>query len=987
MNFTNITIGRRIKIGSISILILVIMLGLVAYYQTYKIHQQTETLYEHPLKVRRALGELTQAIFLMKIDFLMLSGNTDSHSRENLIQNLTYNNVVARGQIDTLYSAFLGPQSYIDSAKATLTYWIEEGMSSSRDGLAQNQSTPHLVQSQEAHLYNGAANTLAHIKKISDFALAKSYQLFDQSRRERDTLAIQLIALVFFILVLASVINNGLLNSMRTPLAEILCAAKAFRKKNYSARSKYASRNEFGELSEAFNSLVTTIEEVLTLNEKIALISGVMIHEDDPHHFFYSTLKTLMEITTSQMASLYLLSEDKKCFEQCTSIGLDQTLPVSFLAHEQEGEFGCALATQTVTVLSAIPESTRFMYKSVYGTIVPSGIITIPVVASKEVVAIISLACVNTYSTEAVSFINAVLNTLTARFISILSTKKNQALTNILKIQNMELLAQKSELTAQSTELAEQNRELEAQKKQLDDAGKLKTSFLSNMSHELRTPLNSVIALSGVLHRKCRGKLPPEEYAYLEVIERNGRMLLALINDILDLSRIESGKEELDLNAFTAQEIVNETIQMLKPQADEHSIEMVTEFPTEPLTLVNDAHKIQHILQNILANAIKFTEKGSITSSITTTSEQIIISIKDTGIGIHPDHISFIFDEFRQADGSTSRRYGGTGLGLAIAKKYACLVGGDISVTSILGEGSTFSVFLPKSISPGVQQNVQISSQKNRIPSQSLKPTSPPSETTILVVDDSNPALIQLQDILSEEGYTVLIATGGEEALSIIEKTIPHAIILDLMMPDIDGFEVLGTIREADRTAHVPVLILTAKQITQEELNFLTRNNIHQLIQKGDINRTELCLAIQSMTHQSIPMPKPIKKQRLFSSKPTLLIVEDNPDNLLTMNALLSDNFMLITATNGQKGIDLAEQKLPDIILMDISLGGMDGITAFKTIRGKQNTAHIPIIAVTANAMLHDKEMILALGFDGYVPKPIETTTLFDTLQEALYDL
>jgi len=238
------------------------------------------------------------------------------------------------------------------------------------------------------------------------------------------------------------------------------------------------------------------------------------------------------------------------------------------------------------------------------------------------------------------------------------------------------------------------------------------------------------------------------------------------------------------------------------------------------LPITSDADKCRHILQNLVANAVKFTEKGKVDIVALQTDRHLTISVIDTGVGIAQNHIDHIFDEFRQADGSTSRKFGGTGLGLAIAKKYATLLGGTITVNSTPGKGSEFMLTLPNS---------------------------PSSVKTILLVEDSEPAIIQIKDFLEESGYEILVARDGGEALGIIAKTLPDAMILDLMMPGIDGFEVLKTLREAEATAHIPVLILTAKHITREELQFLKRNNVHQLIQKGDVNRKELLNAIATM--------------------------------------------------------------------------------------------------------------------------------------------
>ncbi|MDA3823309.1 MAG: response regulator, partial [Bacteroidales bacterium] len=530
--------------------------------------------------------------------------------------------------------------------------------------------------------------------------------------------------------------------------------------------------------------------------------------------------------------------------------------------------------------------------------------------------------------------------------------------------------------------------ELEIQKIQLGEASKLKTNFLSNMSHELRTPLNSVIALSGVLNRHLASKIPEEEYSYIEIIERNGKHLLKLINDILDISRIEAGSEEVEITKFNTNNLIAELVTMIRPQAQETNIELLHKEDGTELFITSDANKCQHILQNLISNAVKFTDKGKVEVTAVLSKKNILITVSETGIGISESHIPHIFDEFRQADGSTSRRFGGTGLGLAIAKKYANLLGGNLSVKSTNGKGSEFTLILPVHYSgenqiSKAETNGRFSLSTIKAPH---KPTTASSIGTILIVDDSEPSIIQMKDFLEESGYNILDAHDGEKALEIIAQTIPDAMVLDLMMPNIDGFEVLKTLRDNESTANVPVLILTAKHITKEELQFLKRNNIHQLIQKGDVNRSELMNAVATMlSPQTAETAKPPLEPQIIEGKPLVLVVEDNPDNMITAKAILSDNFTVLEATDGKAAIEMAKQHTPNLILMDIDLPLMNGIEAFKAIRSNARLLHIPVIALTASALVSDRETILAHGFDGYLAKPIDETVFFKVINETLY--
>jgi PAS domain S-box-containing protein len=553
-----------------------------------------------------------------------------------------------------------------------------------------------------------------------------------------------------------------------------------------------------------------------------------------------------------------------------------------------------------------------------------------------------------------------------------------------LSVANSELEMQKKELSVKTSELTEQNTELEMQKRQLDESNRLKTIFLSNMSHELRTPLNSVIALSGVLNRRLAGKVPEEEYSYLDVIERNGKQLLSLINDILDLSRIEAGREEIELSRFTPAELISEVMDVITPQATLKNITLNFTNSNHLPAIKSDYIKCRHILQNLVANAVKFTEVGGVEITAEQREEVVLITVTDTGIGIDQDQLPHIFDEFRQADGSSSRKYGGTGLGLAIARKYAEMLGGNIQVESAKGKGSKFMLYLPLQHTKS-QTDVELYIHHMKPMSENLDTS--PKNKTILLVEDTEAVIIQMKDMLESQGYTIQVARNGHEALEQINIQIPDGMILDLMMPEVDGFEVLKRIRGHEKTDRLPVIILTAKYITKDELSFLNHNHIYQIIQKGDINKEQLLSAVSSML---FPKPPEISAQRTKpaptprTGKPLVLIVEDNPDNMITIKALLDGKCDLVEAGDGRLGVEMAMIHQPHLILMDIALPEMNGIEALNEIRKVTALEHVPVIAVSASAMKGDREDFISLGFDGYISKPIDHKVFESTLADYL---
>ncbi|MEI7848254.1 MAG: response regulator [Chloroflexota bacterium] len=987
MKNLNLKIQTQLQLGFVIIFLFVLVLGWVAWSQTDLIARQTTDMYEHPLRVRRAIGEFKADILEIRIGMkeVVSASNSDAEI-EKIIADIETYQAHAFDQIDVLYAQYLGPRSDVDLLKQEFILWTTTRAETLR--LLRVGKTAEA----EARTQTGgvgqikALAVLNALSKIDAFALNKGDQLFANSQTLDAALNQQLLMLVAAILLLSMVIYYFLLRSIRQPLGELTRATQAFQAGDLGARSAYTLKNEFGTLSDSYNQMAETVQVEMVSKAGVASLSALMLGFNEAESFFQATLSALAEQSGSQMAAIYLLSRDQSCFEHFASIGLDQGGRAAFAANVFEGEFGAALATKKIQHIASIPADTRFAFSTVSGTFTPCEIITLPITSNSHTVAVISLATIAGYSPQKLRFIHDVWQILNARVVGILAFRQTQTLAKNLEHQNRELEAQKNELNTQTVELNQQNQELDAQKRQLSEANRLKTSFISNMSHELRTPLNSVIALSGVLNRRLANQIPEEEYSYLEVIERNGKQLLALINDILDLSRIEAGREEIEISQFNINDLVAEVMSVIGPLARQKNIELLQQPAAGLPALSSDPDKCRHILQNLVSNAVKFTEVGRVEILVRQAGAAIQIVVSDTGIGISKEDLEHIFDEFRQADSSTSRRFGGTGLGLAIAKKYAQLLGGNVSVESSPGHGSVFTLSLPLQFGAAAGFWKETGENVKTAPVRAAAPALEPAQKTILVVEDSEPAIIQLIDIFEEPAYQILVARNGQEALEIIQHTLPDVILLDLMLPGMDGFDLLNIVREAERTAQVPVLILTAKAITKDELKLLKRNNVHQLIQKGDINRAELLNAVASVVNPEIEMPEIVRPARTpIHGKALVLVVEDNPDNMLTTKALLAADFTVIEATDGLAAVEQAKKHKPDLILMDIALPKMDGIQALKAIRQDAHLQNIAVIALTASAMTSDREAILAYGFDGYIPKPIDQNEFMHTIQQVLY--
>ena len=1006
MKFKNQRVSIQLVTGFGIVLLFVLIMGIFSYRQANRIHQQTQVIFEHPYQVRMALGKLQADILEMRLDTRELMLRKEPEQQHQIIMHMERLETDAMLQFEVLKRRFLGDPALIDSAYAAFMNWKMYRIDNTRLALKGDVNTVLGNVSKTGVVGVWREKMMKYIGEIDAYANNKAITLYNESVAYNQSMLYTLLIVVGGLLLAAVLILVFLIKSIQNPIKTLTATMLNFKNGDFSARSDVGTTNEFGHLSDSFNEMADKIALEMIFTDKVKKLNDSMLIVNDSHLFFREMLPVLAEYTNSQIAAIYLLREDKKTFYHYESVGLSAVAAnYTFDADCFQGEFGPALAQKRIQFVKSIPKDTQFVYQTVSGAIVPREIITLPIISNNVVVALISLASVRKYTPEANELVVRMFDILTARIEGILTYRELRKVFAKIDEQNSELTQQKHEMEQQSIELMEQNRELEMQKYQLNEASRLKTNFLSNMSHELRTPLNSVIALSGVLNRRLKEKIPNEEYSYLEVIERNGKHLLTLINDILDISRIESGREEVELTQFGPDSLVDEVVTMLSPIAVQKGIQLTHRMKGNVNPIQSDAHKCRHILQNLVANALKFTEKGHVEITVSETRAQLEIAVKDSGIGISKEQIVHIFDEFRQAESSTSRRYGGTGLGLSIARKYARLLGGDVTVVSEVGVGSVFTLTLPYAYQPEASgKKAEVASvpvAKFHEPNYNA-PAPVTTKKTILVVEDSEPAIIQIRHFLEESGYAVVAAGSGQQALEIMSglKPVPDAIILDLMMPGLDGFQVLNKLRSTEATEQIPVLILTAKHITAEDRAVLNRNHVHQLIHKGDVNRNELLNAIASMVAntdredqsaeslpsvQQVTAEQPAVEAPAADLPPSILIVEDNEDNMITVKAWLDGDYRLYEATDGEMGVDKALSLVPDLILMDIALPGMDGIEAFRRIRNHPALEHIPVVALTASAMLSERETILAHGFDAYLAKPIEHKAFFKTLNEILY--
>ncbi|HED07709.1 MAG TPA: response regulator [Ignavibacteria bacterium] len=819
----------------------------------------------------------------------------------------------------------------------------------------------------------------------------------------------------FFILFLVTalliyIVTFFISKTISTPIVKLSSHANNIAKGNFDSKIDIQTFDETATLTNSINSMTSSLTQNIIVSNSQNILYSALVEENEITDFAKSLLLELMDFSNSEVAAYFKLNDAGTKFYKLISFGLEEEGNNSFDVRNYEGEFGKVLAEKKVILQQDIPDDTRFLYKTVAGNIIPKNILIIPLIADNEIDSLVVLGSLNKYSDSFITIVKETtpfVNSALGRILEIIKvrhfTKELENANINLQEKSEELQVQAEELQSQSEELNEQNTELEAQKKLVEESSRLKSQFLTNMSHELRTPLNSVIALSRVLVDQTKDKLSDEEINYLRVIDRNGKNLLNLINDILDLSKIESGKLDFYFEDTNLYEILNLAVDNLEPLSAEKKIELVKKIPSDITHIQTDQKRFLQVIENIVGNAIKFTDKGSVTVTARNDNENLYVEVIDTGIGISKTDIQHIFDEFIQADGSSTKQFEGTGLGLTISYKLIKELGGNLEVESKLGKGSKFTIIHPiklsdnirnfksrQSIDNGTQLNSKISYEKADL---NINLTG----KRILLVEDNDVAIIQIKNLLEDEGLIIDSVVNVKEALKYIKNTVPDGFILDIMMPGIDGIEFLQKIRTFAFTKTIPVIMLTAKDLTHKELATIKGNNVYQLIYKGDINKKELVSLVKGMLKistknsgtkdkektVSLISPKAKKRGKVKSSDiPKILVVEDNHDNMIVIEALLKNKCKLLKAFDGKSGLELGKLKKPDLILMDITLPKIGGITVMKKLKSDPATSNIPIIALTAHAMTGDKEKFLSAGFDDYIKKPIDADDFIDHINK-----
>ncbi|AHE56523.1 response regulator [Sphingomonas sanxanigenens] len=948
--------------------------------------------------------------------------------------------------------------------------------------------------------------------------------------------------------------------------------------------------DELGELARGltrFQGHLAELDRVATVKTGVAETMTAIQSTDGIDDFTQRLLQALIGCLQAQIAILYIPEADGETLRFAGGIGLDADAARGLRFRPGEGLVGQSAASRQPVRLNDLP-SDYFRIRSGSGEIAPTTVWIVPVLVRGRLMAALEFASVAPFDEKDQAFLNELLPVLGVSIENLMRARRTQELLSETQAQAIELKASEESLRTQEEELratndalqanarrlraseeelrthteeleasneelrqrtdqlaAEKRRveiaqaEIEAKARDVEQASRYKSEFLANMSHELRTPLNSLLILSRELAQNRSGNLGPDDVESAQYVHEAGASLLRLINDILDLSKIESGRMELAVHELRLGDLAGELLRHFRHVAAEKALTLdVTVEDGAPEAIRTDTAKLSQITNNLLSNAFKFTGTGGavvVTIGRAAAEGMIRIAVQDSGIGIPEDKLSKVFEAFEQVDASTSRQYGGTGLGLAIARNLARALGGDLTLESRLGEGSRFTLTLPErieavsTVAPSLPAPAPSASTSAPTPTaapvQPAKRTDPPAilspggdvvptdvvgddrrliqpgAAVILIVEDDLRFAKIMLDVVRSKNYAGLVAGDGESGIALARRYKPRGILLDAMLPGMDGWTVIERLKEDDGTRHIPVHFISAtdeapraralgaigfltKPVTREDIADVfgrfehyagermrrvlvveddegVRLSVRKLIAAPGLEIVEAgagaeglarlaeapfdCIVLdlglpdmdgftflaEARAHGEIPpvvvysgrdltpeenlrlheytdsvvikgarsvdrlvdevslflhavrAPSPEQGKTGSLAGRNVLIVDDDVRNLYALaKALRAQGLVVRVVQGGQQALDLLDgENEIELVLMDIMMPGMDGYETMRQLRQRPRYRDIPIIALTAKAMMDDRQKCLDAGASDYLPKPIDLDRLLSQAQ------
>ncbi len=855
---------------------------------------------------------------------------------------------------------------------------------------------------------------------------------------EQVKMAAQVAITICLVTILFGVLFSLLItNSITKPLQAIMDGLSKMTGGNFKTRlaHKETDRSETGLLAGMFNQMANTIDRNSWKAEGRNMLAKELREDKGENELCRDIILFLAKYVDAQLGAIYVQQEDSS-FRLADNYSLNSKSKVPTIIHLGQGLVGEAARGKETILLSEVPEK-YFRIKSSLGEALPRYVIAVPAIWKGDTQAVIELASFNSFSELEVDFLNLVSESIA---IAIFSTKQRDVTLELLqetqqqseelqtqqeelKTSNEELIEQtqnlqqsEEELKSQQEELQASNEELEEKtealevknekinqknselqsawievdnkSKEIETASRYKSEFLANMSHELRTPLNSLLLLARNLAKNKGENLDEGQVESANIIYNSGEDLLKLINDILDLSKIESGQMEAAYDKVGIRGFADWLNNNFQHMASDKGLDFLVELqPGLPKNIITDRHRLDQIVRNLVANAIKFTDEGGVTVSFCRPEQDcgdnnklncnttLAIHVKDTGIGISPEKQLVIFDAFKQADGGTARKYGGTGLGLSISKKLANLLGGEIKVSSEEDKGATFTLFIPFSIDEQSEKPSEIKKESAPKPELATKDAQkhPELVDTQDIIDDrkniqsGDKVILIIEDDLNfakiimalgqEKGFKCLISSTGFGGLELAERYKPGAIILDIRLPDIDGMQVLESLKHNASLRHIPVHMMSGEEKTIEAfkkgaMGFLTK----PISEEGILDAFS-------------------RLEEVFSKQMRdLLVVEDDLVMVQEIIDLIGTNEINITtANNGKQAIDVLGKTKIDCMILDIGLPDMTGFDLLEQLEKSEDIDIPPVIIYTGRELTKEEGDTLFKYTDTVIIKGVKT--------------
>jgi signal transduction histidine kinase/DNA-binding response OmpR family regulator/CHASE3 domain sensor protein/HAMP domain-containing protein len=783
---------------------------------------------------------------------------------------------------------------------------------------------------------------------------------------------------------------------------------------NYAARSEDDNEDELGRISFALNSMTSSLQKTFDdLNNKNWLQTGAVSISDAIRgerilkKLATNLINTITDYAGAQLGTIYILNNDWN-YRLTSSYAADDAPE---FVQAGKGLAGQVVENKKPLIVHEVPDN-YLKVSTTLGSTRPAALALLPLNYAYECIGLIELGFLKKPEPLVIKFlednleaiatgINSALDYLklqnfleeTQAQAEELQTQHNE-LENLnaeLEAQSQKLQASEEELRVQQEELQQTNEELEErsglleeknleiQKKaeELELTTRYKSEFLANMSHELRTPLNSILLLSRLLSENDEKNLSGEQIEYAQVIQSSGNGLLGLIDEILDLSKIEAGKMELEFVNVSIKEMTDDIRSLFAPIAREKGLDFAVNIGNEvPALIETDKMRLEQIIKNLISNALKFTSQGIVHVNLGLkkgNDKVLYISVRDTGIGVAPEKQQHIFEAFQQADGSTKRKYGGTGLGLSISRELVKLLGGELSLTSVVNEGSEFTLFIPiaktsaeteqKAFFPGspdenyskkpLEEDVRFIS--TLIPESIADDRNDIRETdkTILIIEDDTPFAKSLLDYTRKQGYKGIVAVRGDEGLQLAKNFKPMGILLDIQLPIISGWDVMDELKSTPETRHIPVHIMSSHRMKNESL------------MKGAVDFIDKPMAFEKMEEIFKKIEYVISKK---SKK--VLIVEDN-----SMHAKALSYFLGTFDINSElksditDGIEALKNNDVECVILDMGIPDKKAYEILEEAKKNPGFENIPIIIFTGKSLSLSEELRIKQYADSIIVK------------------